>query len=295
MLAILYFSIQLASGNGKTGVVVTTKATRATCPISCAYHPSRHGVTDKGNSTSPCYGEGIRIAPHWSKLGAGISGKSWQALTFDRYIYALKASVNSSSFVRGREVGDGIPSDGDPARLCPVKNVKEAKAIGRAGVAFSYTHYNMGYKDNTQTVKTMSKHGYTVNASSDSIDEALTNHGLGLPTVIVTSPIDVAKVEKHNGVKFVMCPASYHGQWVLGTRKNKAGKLTGPKELREWAKGRPEPKKVQCVGCGNGSPLCDRADRDYVIKFPAHGPRKNAIVDAQKAKRDQNNLLRVVA
>jgi hypothetical protein len=37
-------------------------------------------------------------------------------------------------------------------------------------------------------------------------------------------------------------------------------------------------KRIQCINCGGrfGLPLCAQAGREYVITFPAHGPRAAA-------------------
>ena len=61
----------------------------------------------------------------------------------------------------------------------------------------------------------------------------------------------VPAVFRHEGVRFVACPAS---------RQGRGG------------------RKVQCISCGGrfGIPLCARADRPFVITFPVHVPRAAA-------------------
>ena len=69
----------------------------------------------------------------------------------------------------------------------------------------------------------------------------------GIPAVCVV-PSDAPAVFRHQGVRFVACPASRGG------------------------------RKVQCISCCGrfGLPLCAQADRGFVITFPAHGARAAA-------------------
>ena len=54
------------------------------------------------------------------------------------------------------------------------------------------------------------------------------------------------KVDNIQGVKFVRCPSEYN-------------------------------EKIKCQNCGSGKPLCARINRDYIIKFVAHGSQKKKV------------------
>jgi len=103
---------------------------------------------------------------------------------------------------------------------------------------------------NQATLRQAAAKGLVVNASTESRSAAAALVRQGLPAVCVVSP-DAPAVFRHEGVRFVACPDSHRGR---GDRK------------------------IQCISCGGrfGIPLCARADRPFVITFPAHGPRAEA-------------------
>jgi hypothetical protein len=113
------------------------------------------------------------------------------------------------------------------------------KAVPRRGVSWTYSHF-------AADMLPLPKAGRTViNASCDTIEDALQAVALKRPAVVAV-PVDVPWAKVREGVRFVQCPA----------------------ELSE---------SFTCAQCGNGSPLCARGDRDYVIVFTAHGPQKKKV------------------
>jgi hypothetical protein len=86
-----------------------------------------------------------------------------------------------------------------------------------------------------------------VNASTESHSRAAAVVRQGIPAVCVMPP-DASAMFRHEGVRFVACPANRSG------------------------------RKVQCISCGGrfSLPFCARADRGFVITFPAHGARAAA-------------------
>jgi hypothetical protein len=104
--------------------------------------------------------------------------------------------------------------------------------------------------ENQAAVRQAAAKGLVVNASTESRSVAAALVRQGLPAVCVVLS-DAPEVFHHEGVRFVACPAS---------RRGKGG------------------RKIQCISCGGrfGLPLCARADRAFVITFPAHGPRAAA-------------------
>ena len=108
-------------------------------------------------------------------------------------------------------------------------------AVPRNGVAWTYSHFpaaDIPVAGPGQTV---------INASCDDMDAAVDALAIGRPAV-VAAPLgtDWSGGHEYRGVKFIQCPA----------------------ELAD---------NFTCMQCGNGRPLCARAERDYVVVFVAHG------------------------
>ena len=100
---------------------------------------------------------------------------------------------------------------------------------------------------NQAAIRLAAAKGLVVNASTESRSRAAALVRQGIPAVCVV-PSDAPAVFRHEGVRFVACPASRSG------------------------------RKVQCISCGGrfGLPLCAQAERGFVITFPAHGARAAA-------------------
>ena len=107
-------------------------------------------------------------------------------------------------------------------------------AVPRNGQAWTYSHFPAEQLPMPETGKTV------INASCDSMGEAVKAYALGRPAVLA-APLGTAWPVVDNGVKFVRCPAELSDNFT-------------------------------CAQCGNGRPLCARGDRDFVIVFVAHGP-----------------------
>lgn len=116
------------------------------------------------------------------------------------------------------------------------------RAVPRKGVAFLFTHFAPElWAEENAPEKTV------FNYSADSLEQAAKHIKRGVASVAVV-PADYwknrvsHKVMESDGVKMVRCPD--------------------------------ETTKIGCAGCGNGIPLCARADRDFGIVFTAHGAGK---------------------
>lgn len=108
-------------------------------------------------------------------------------------------------------------------------------AVPRGGTAWTYSHF-------AHWMLPIAKRGQTViNASCDTVADAVAAVKAGRPAVLA-APKDTADQwpQVVDGVRFYRCPA----------------------ELSE---------SFTCAQCGNGSPLCARADRREVVVFVAHG------------------------
>jgi hypothetical protein len=115
------------------------------------------------------------------------------------------------------------------------------ESVPRGGKAWTYSHFDaesLPYPEEGKTV---------INASCDSMDSAVRAHSMGRPAVYA-APVGTewAGGVEHKGVKFVRCPAELSDEFT-------------------------------CHDCGNGSPLCARGNRDYVVVFVAHGPSKKRV------------------
>lgn len=118
-------------------------------------------------------------------------------------------------------------------------------AVPRGGVSWTYTHFGPDSVPLPQPKQTV------VNLSADTVEQALDYISQGYPTVVALPADQSSKVDRHQEVRFVRCPAEYN-------------------------------PKVDCNNCGSGVPLCARPDRDYVIKFTAHGNQAKLVGDERE-------------
>lgn len=118
-------------------------------------------------------------------------------------------------------------------------------AVPKGGLGWTYSHFGPSSVPLPEPGKTV------INLSADTVEDALEYIGQGYPTVVALPATADNKIDRHQGVRFVRCPAEYNN-------------------------------KVDCNNCGSGAPLCARADRDYVIKFTAHGTQAKLVGDERE-------------
>lgn len=116
------------------------------------------------------------------------------------------------------------------------------KAVPSGGIAWTYTHFPRG----GIPLPTPGGEETCINISTDTVEEAKASFLEGRPTVVVRPSDQEAKVDVDSGIRFVRCPAEYH-------------------------------PNITCGNCGGDIPLCARADRDYIIKFTAHGNKAKVV------------------
>lgn len=131
----------------------------------------------------------------------------------------------------------------DPEYLAAVYD-----AVPKGGVSWTYTHFT---DEESLKAYPVPESGKTViNLSSDTVTEAISSYLDGYPTVVSVPKEMDSKVDYigagYERVRFVRCPAEYND-------------------------------KVTCRNCGGGLPLCARPDRNYVIKFTAHGTQAKKV------------------
>jgi hypothetical protein len=112
---------------------------------------------------------------------------------------------------------------------------------GRRG--YTYTHHVLN-NHNVQVIRESNSNGFTINASTEDVevaDKIMSEHGI--PAVAVVNSEESRRFFKtESGRKVVVCPATIHDN-------------------------------VTCATCG----LCQVADREFVIAFPAHGVSKKTV------------------
>ena len=113
-------------------------------------------------------------------------------------------------------------------------------AVPRGGMAWTYSHF-------PAALLPMPKDGKTViNASCDSTAEAVDVVLRLKRPAVYAAPVDTVWPQKIDGVTFARCPADMAEDFT-------------------------------CQKCGDGSPLCARGDRNFVVVFVAHGTGKKRV------------------
>lgn len=112
---------------------------------------------------------------------------------------------------------------------------------GRKG--YTYTHHTLS-DHNRVCLENANSMGFTVNVSTESVEDAdrvMTEYNL--PAVAVVSSEKTDRFYKtESGRKVITCPATIH-------------------------------ESVTCATCG----LCQIADRQFIVAFPAHGTAKKTV------------------
>lgn len=156
----------------------------------------------------------------------------------DRLAKMLRALPRGAMF-RHAVAGD-LPGRGAKIDARELARLSDATAHL---IAWTYTHK----RDFRKIRAANARPGLTVNLSADSLEEADRLSELAAGPVVVTLPTYAPTPQRTPAGRMVaVCPA----------------------QLREG---------TTCASCGDGSPLCARRDRDYLIGFRAHGARRKAI------------------
>jgi hypothetical protein len=149
------------------------------------------------------------------------------------------AALPAGTLWRHNVAGD-LPHEGGAIDKRALSALVAANA-GKKG--FTYTHHSMSKAANRRIVKDATAQGFTVNLSANNLREADSLVALAIAPVVAIVPSgQTTNTITPAGHKVVICPAA----------------------VRDG---------VTCQTCG----LCARADRQYVIAFPAHGTGASAI------------------
>lgn len=178
----VYFKLQ--SGNSKTGPIPVSTSGRQTCPEACC-------LKDNG-----CYAGNFPMSIHWDKVTRGEKGYTW-----DEFLGRVR-SLKKNQIWRHNQAGDLIGTGNviDYYRLIELVEANE----GRRG--FTYTHYPAD-PINRGVLLYANTHGFTVNLSADTVEEADRLAALGVGPVVTMLPRGWKGKTTPAGRKITICPA----------------------------------------------------------------------------------------
>lgn len=175
----------------------------------------------------------------------------WDNVTAEEWGKPLEAFIEDVAklepfhWFRGSIVGDQWHVNGEIIESLFKKFVRALKHLAKK---WTYTHHLLT-PHNQKLLRWSNSKGFTINLSTESKTQAANLFKEGWPVCCVTEE-NLPTSYTHDGVRFVECPHSVDNG------------------------------ATQCATCGNGNPLCSRADRKFVITFPAHGNRKRQAIEA---------------
>lgn len=185
-----------------------------------------------------CYAGHGALNIHWQRVTRKLAGVNW-----DSFLSSIK-SLRAGVLWRHNQAGDLAGTDNkiDGRKLAQLTEANKNKRV------ICYTHkpvlFNQANKktilNNRKAISAAIKNGFTINLSGNSLKHADKLLKLKIaPVVCVLPEKQIVNCLTPAGNRVVVCPAS--------VREN-----------------------VNCSVCG----LCTRANREYVIGFPAHGSNK---------------------
>jgi hypothetical protein len=196
-------------------------------------------------TTCPFYNAGCYATLGRERLQWDKLNRGEKGISWNEFIAEIRKIVPRNSLWRHNTAGD-LPHDNGDINETEVNNLVNANR-GRRG--YTYTHHVLN-NHNINVIRECNSKGFTVNASTESVevaDKVMSEHGI--PAVAVVNSEESRRFFKtESGRKVVTCPAIVH------------------------------PGKVTCATCG----LCQKADREFIIAFPAHSAAKkkvNAILE----------------
>lgn len=209
------YHFKRVSSNSKTGPIPVTTTSKNSCPDLCGMREA-------------CYADYGPLRMHWDKVTDGSRGVSLKELCADI------RSLPKGQLWRHNQAGD-LPHDDGELRH---DDIKELVSSNRGKRGFTYSHHALTLH-NEMIMYGATLEGFTINASTDTVTDAVRVFKTSALPVVTVLPMDAPNVQKVDGVKIVACPAE-------------------------------KTDRVQCANCA----LCYVKDRTYVIGFRAHGTKK---------------------
>jgi hypothetical protein len=212
----------LDSKNRKLGPIPSTMTSACTCPPSCGFFGAG------------CYGEYSYLKGFWRKTPK--DGLNWEA--FIQWVRSLPPG----QLWRHNVVGD-LPGLGERLDVGLLRELAVANNFARAR-GFTFTHKRLQAPGEAAAVALANILGFTINLSSDSLEDADRRLAEKVAPVVVVLPYDspTRGLRTPLGAPVAVCPAQ--------TRKG-----------------------VTCSSCG----VCARPKRSGVVGFLAHGQEKRKV------------------
>lgn len=161
-----------------------------------------------------------------------------RGFVWDEFVNQIR-KIAKNQIWRHNVSGDLQHNDGN----IDYKKLRQLIMANKGRRGYTYTHHKLN-EHNIVSLQNANMMGFTVNVSCESIEEAdrvMTEHEI--PAVAVVNSDKTDRFYKtSSGRKVITCPATIHDN-------------------------------VTCATCG----LCQKADRDFVIAFPAHGNAKKTV------------------
>jgi len=186
---------------------------------------------DSCSPSCPFYGNGCYAESGPLRIHWNAVTANLRGDTFDTFCNNI-AALEQGSIWRFNQAGD-LPHVGGTIDNEALKQLTEANQ-GLKG--FTYTHHDVTIPENLEAVTVANIAGFTINLSANDLDHADQLYATGLPVCVVLPITQDTNTVTPAGNKVVVCPAAIRDD-------------------------------VSCFTCQ----LCQKADRNVIIGFPAHG------------------------
>ena len=185
----MLFHLTAVSSNSKTGPIPVSTSPVHLCPATCPF-----------NTEGGCYAGQGPLALHWREVSEGRRGVSWP--DFLRLIRHLPAG----QFWRHNQAGDIQ----DPSTLAGRSALKQLTIANRGRRGFTFSHHPLTRRV-IDAFKAATAQGFTVNASTETIEAADSAVFNGLRAVVVVPSTDDRRIWRSPaGHRVVTCPAQIH-------------------------------------------------------------------------------------
>jgi len=204
------------SHNKKTGPIAVSSTGWSSCPPTCG-------------AREICYAK----KGYHTRIHADAITREERGLPPEQFIRQV-AALPPGTLFRHNVAGDLWHNRGPIDRKL-LKLLTQATSHLRA--AWTYTHHKPDTW-NQYAIRRASAEGFTVNLSTEDLDQAVALKRRGYPVTCIVK--DMPEAFEHKNVTFIRCPHQVDGS------------------------------KTQCISCGNGTPLCSIPDRHFVVAFEQH-------------------------
>ncbi len=216
-MSVSFSSLTEVSQNSKTGPIAVSSTGWSSCPPDC-------GMKDE------CYA----MKGYHTRLHGDAITRHERGVPPDQFIKQV-AALRPGTMFRHNVGGDLWHQRG---RIDRTLLKLLTQAVQHLSHAWTYTHHRPD-SWNQYAIRLANRTGFTVNVSTETLDDAIKYYRRGYPVTCVIDGSDTATF-RHKGVPFKVC-------------ENQATNKT-----------------TQCCGCGNGTPMCAIPDRDYIVAFIKH-------------------------